>query len=138
LLNVLIGKSSAGVGSDAGFTKGIQKIKLSKGIILIDTPGVIPKEDYSHSEMQKIAGHTILGGRSYSQVKEPVFVVQEIMLKFPGILEKHYEIEANGDAEILIEELGKKQGFLKKGGIVNEDTTARSILKDWQTGKIRV
>ncbi len=138
LMNVLIGRSSAGVGSDAGFTRGVQKIKLSKGIILIDTPGVIPKPDYSSSSMEKIASHTILGGRSYSQVKEPEIVIQEIMIRFPGDLEKYYEIESNGDAETLIEELGKKRNLLKKGGLVNTDTTARSILKDWQLGKIRV
>jgi ribosome biogenesis GTPase A len=137
LLNILIGKSSAGVGSDAGFTKATQKIKLSKGIILIDTPGVIPKKDYSNSEMQKIAGHAILGGRSYSQVREPEIVVQEILTKYPGVLEKYYQIEAHGDAEILIEDFGKKQGFLKKGGLVNEDAAARSIIKDWQKGKIK-
>ena len=50
LLNILVGKSSAGVGSDAGFTKGLQKIKLTEKIVLIDSPGVIPKEKYSSKE----------------------------------------------------------------------------------------
>jgi ribosome biogenesis GTPase A len=44
LINLLIGKSSAGVGSDAGFTKGLQKLKLSEEVLLLDSPGVIPKE----------------------------------------------------------------------------------------------
>jgi ribosome biogenesis GTPase A len=138
LLNLLIGRASLGVGSEAGFTKGIQKIKLSKDIVLLDSPGVIPKEHYSNSEVLKIANQTIFGGRSYNQIKEPDIAVQNLMLKFPNVLERTYKIEANGDSEILLNELGKRKGFLKKGGFVNEDQTARFVIKDWQEGKIEI
>ncbi|MFA5953194.1 MAG: GTPase [Candidatus Pacearchaeota archaeon] len=138
LLNILIGKSSAGVGSEAGFTKGIQKIKLTENIVLIDSPGVIPKEKYSQEQKDKISEQTIAGGRSYTQVKDPELVVQSIMEKYPEILEKYYKINANGNSEYLIEKLGKSRGFLKKGGFVDEDKTARLILKDWQKGNIKI
>lgn len=138
LINSLIGKSSAGVGSDAGFTKSMQKIKLSQDIVLMDSPGIIPESEYSQQDKEKISQHTKLGARSYSQVKEPEMVIILIMKDYPNLLEKHYKIDAKGDAETLLEELGKKKGFLKKGGEVNEDTTARAILKDWQEGKIKL
>jgi len=137
LLNLLAGKSSAGVGADAGFTKGIQKIKLSDDIVLIDAPGVIPKVNYSSNDKVKLAEHAIVGGRSFSQVKDPELVVANLMLQYPGVLEKYYKIEAENDAEILIEELGKKKGFMKVGGKVDEDRVSREILKDWQKGIIR-
>jgi len=138
LINSLIGKSSAGVGSDAGFTKNIQKIKLSKEIVLIDSPGIIPEKEYSHQDREKISMHTKLGARSYSQVKEPDLVIATLMKDYSKILEKFYKIDAKGDSEILLEELGKKKGFMKKGGEVNEDATARLILRDWQGGKIKL
>ncbi len=138
LINLLVGKASAGTGADAGFTKGIQKLKLDENTILLDSPGVIPKEEYSSIEQEKLARHTIVGGRSHSQVKEPEIVVAKIMSFYPEILEKFYKIPAQGDSEILIEELGKKKGFMKQGGKVNEDKTARFILKDWQEGRIHL
>jgi ribosome biogenesis GTPase A len=138
LINILIGKSSAGVGSDAGFTKAIQKLKLSEEITLLDSPGVIPKKEYSSSDSEKIAKHTKLGGRSYSQVKDAELVVSELMKQYSKQIENFYEIKANGDSEILIEELGKLKGFKKTKGVVDEDKTARLILKDWQTGKIKI
>ena len=138
LLNILIGKNSAGVGSDAGFTRGLQKIKLTDNIVMMDSPGVIPNKKYSSREDSKIAEHTMVGGRSYTQVKEPEMVIHNIMKKYPGILEDHYKIKAEGDSEILIEELGKKKGFMKKGNKVNEDQTSREILKDWQKGNIKI
>ena len=138
LINSLIGKSSAGVGSDAGFTKSLQKIKLSQDIVLIDSPGIIPEKEYSHQDREKISMHTKLGARSYSQVKEPEMVIASLMKDYSNILEKFYKIDAKGDSEILLEKLGKKKGFFKKGGKVNEDTTARLILKDWQSGNIKL
>ncbi len=138
LINILIGKSSAGVGSDAGFTKSIQKLKLSEDITLLDSPGVIPKKEYSSSDSEKIAKHTKLGGRSYSQVKEPEIIVSELMKSYSKEIEKFYKIKANGDSEVLIEKLGKQKGFFKTKGLVNEDKTARLILKDWQIGKIKI
>jgi ribosome biogenesis GTPase A len=34
--------------------------------------------------------------------------------------------------------IGKKRGFLKKGGEVEETKTAMSIIRDWQTGKLKI
>ncbi len=138
LINLLIGRSSAGTGAEAGFTKGIQKLRLSQDIILLDTPGVIPEKDYSSAEKQAIIKHTIVGGRSYSKVKDPELVIANLIKEYRGVLEKHYKINAKGNSEILLEKLGRKKGFLKKGDKVNEDKTARFILKDWQMGVIRL
>jgi hypothetical protein len=138
LINSLIGKSSAGVGSDAGFTKSMQKIKLTQNIILLDSPGIIPEKEYSQQDKEKISNHAKLGARSYSQVKEPELVVATIIRDYPGILERTYKINSKGDSEKLLEELGKRKGFLKRGGEVNEDATARLIIKDWQTRKIKL
>jgi ribosome biogenesis GTPase A len=138
LINSLIGKSSAGVGSDAGFTKSMQKIKLSENIVLLDSPGIIPEKEYSSQDREKISTHAKLGARSYSQIKEPEMVITLIIKDYPNLLEDFYKIDANGNPEILLEELGKRKGFLKKGGEVNEDATARLVIKDWQTGKIRI
>jgi hypothetical protein len=138
IINTLIGKSSAGVGSDAGFTKSIQKIKLSQEIVLIDSPGIIPEREYSQQDREKISMHAKLGARSYSQVKDPEMVIATLMESYSRVLEKFYKINAKGDSEILLEELGKRKGFFKKGGEVNEDTAARLILKDWQSGKIKL
>lgn len=138
LINLLIGKSSAGTGAEAGFTKGIQKLKLTSEIVLLDSPGVIPDKEYSGEKKEAIAKHAKVGGRSYSQVKDPEFVVAKLMEEFPNVLEKFYKIKAKKDSEILFEELGRKKSFLKKGDKVNVDQTARFILRDWQEGKIKI
>lgn len=137
LLNILAGKAAAGVGADAGFTRNVQKIRLSDDIILVDAPGVIPESHYSLTDKEKIANHTLAGGKSYTQIKEPDMVVMQLFKKHKEALQKFYNSEAE-DSDDLIEHVGNERGLLKKGGLVNEDSAARSILKDWQFGKIKV
>ncbi len=137
VINLLVGKPAAGIGADAGFTKGIQKVNLTSGIVLIDSPGVIPAKQYSSSDVDAFSKHAKVGARSYSQVSSPEVVVSNLVKEFTDVFNSFYGIDTKGDAEILIEELGRKRGFLKKGNEVNEDKTARFILKEWQHGKIR-
>ena len=53
------------------------------------------------------------------------------------LFESFYKIEANGDAEVLIEQFGRRRNLLKKGGEVDIMRAAKEILKDWQKGKIK-
>ena len=137
IINMLTGKGSARTSPKAGFTRGIQKVKLAKGIMLLDTPGVMSDEDAAASQLAHLKKHAMIGVRTYDSTKNPEFVVAEIMSDNPGLFEYHYKIEANGDAEILLEELGRKRSFLIKGGEIDMDRTARLVLRDWQSGKIR-
>ena len=137
LLNLLVGKPAAGVGAEAGFTKGVQKVGLTQKIVLLDSPGVIPSKEYSSSEMFTTSRHAKVGARSYSQVRSPEIVISHLIREFPLIFDKFYGTYSEGDSEILIEEVGRKKGFLKKNNEVDEDKTARAILKDWQSGKIK-
>jgi len=138
VINLLKGKSSARTGSEAGFTKGIQKLKLTDGILLLDSPGVIPSEKYSQENQDMMSQHAKINARDYNKVKNPEVVVSAILKEYPTQIEKFYSIKPDGDSEFLIEELGKKLNFLSKGGVVDTDRTARKILRDWQEGKIRV
>lgn len=138
VINRLAGKPAAKISSEAGFTKHMQKIRLSKGVLLLDTPGVIPLAEDSNIYARDLVKQARIGIKDYNKVKEPELIVVELMKNFPGVFEKFYGIEANGDYDILIEKLGRRRNFLQKGGTVNEDKTARSILKDWQENKIKV
>ncbi len=137
LINLLSGKSGAGVGSEAGFTRNVQKIRLSEGIVLIDSPGVIPEDQYSTTDKKKISEATLFGGKSYTQVKDPDIIINELFKKHQSALEKYYKIKAK-DSDELIEKIGRKRGFLKKGNQVNADKSSREILRAWQKGEIRV
>jgi hypothetical protein len=138
VINILAGKTATGVGADAGFTKGIIKVKLTPEINLLDSPGIIAEGDYSTSDVNSISRNTLVGAKSYSQVRNPELAVAHLTRDYPAVFDKFYNLESNGDSEILIEKLGRKRNLLKKGNEIDEDKTARLILKDWQEGRIRL
>jgi ribosome biogenesis GTPase A len=138
LINVLIGRSSAKVGAEAGFTRGIQKLRLSKEILILDTPGIIPDEEYSHIEKGAIQKQARVGARTLGKIRDPEMVVAGLMKGDSAAIEKFYDVKAEGDVEVLMEKLGRKKNFLKKGGAIDEDRTLRLVIRDWQEGRIRV
>lgn len=137
LINFLSGRSSTGTSAESGYTKGIQKIRINQDICLLDTPGVIPEGENSNINRADLVKHTEISVRTYDKVKNPEFVVVSLMKSYPNIIESFYNIDAKGNAEMLLEELGRKKHFLLKGNEVDIDRTARLIIKDWQKGDIR-
>ncbi len=137
LINLLTGKTSAKVGAESGFTKGMQMIKLTDGILILDTPGVIPEERYSTDDRKLMWKHAKLNAKSYDKVREPEFVVHKLMEDFSGEIQEFYGVDAKNDSEVLIEMLGRKRNYLKKGGEVDIDRAARLVVRDWQLGNIR-
>ncbi len=159
VINFVSRRSVAPTAAKAGFTKGMQKIRMSEGILILDTPGVIPEDSYT-TEKRGFAKDVKVGARSYADVRDPeravLFLVraplpedencltdrEKIMAdeakRASEAIEKFYGIKAEGNVEVLIDELGKKRRFLSKGGKIDEDRTARLILRDWQEGRIRI
>tara|TARA_Y100000310_G_scaffold161531_1_gene161406 strand:- start:493 stop:1335 length:843 start_codon:yes stop_codon:yes gene_type:complete len=138
IINLITRRGVTGTSKQAGYTKGMQKIKMSDGILILDTPGVIPESKYSSSAKMTFSEDAKVGARSYNDVKDPEDIVHYLMKDFSKQIENHYKIDSNNDSEILIEELGKKLNFLKKKGKVDVDRTSRIVLRDWQEGKIKI
>ncbi len=129
LINALKGKSSAIVSSNSGQTRGVMKVR-SRGIIFLDTPGVIP---YMEKDAVKQA---ITGTIDFNKAKNPDLIVMEIMEQNPGKIEAFYGVEEKEDMEETIEDIAVKYNLLVKGGNPDIKRAAKKILKDWQTGKI--
>src|SRR3989304_752286 len=138
LINLLIGRKVAKTSSEAGYTKGLQKARITKGIYLIDTPGVVPEKDKTSINPALATKHSLIGAITWDKTRDPDMVVSKLMKEYPDIIEKYYSIDANGDAEVLLEILGKRLHYLIKGGEVDEMRAAKHVLREWQEGKIRV
>ncbi len=134
IINALARRARALVADMPGTTRGTQWIKIANFLIL-DSPGVIPYEDKNSKLL-------LLGSKHAHKTHQPGKVASDIIRMFldsnKASLEKHYKIEVKEGMEeydILLE-IGKKRGFLKRGGEVDETKTAIFIIQDWQKGRI--
>ena len=119
LINVLIGRGSAGVSPRPGFTRGEQILKLAKDIYLIDTPGVVDTKD-----------ETILllvGGYDPSRARNPELAAHILLTN----LHSMGEIEDSS-----LEDYARRKGFLLRGGEPDVRRAAIDLLRRFQRGEI--
>tara|TARA_Y100000310_G_C20491850_1_gene719639 strand:+ start:60 stop:791 length:732 start_codon:yes stop_codon:yes gene_type:complete len=130
LINALAGKGKARTSSESGFTKGFQKIRVDKRILLLDTPGVFPRRE------KDIVKHGKTGAISYAKLKDPETVALSLIESEKARILQHYAVEGN-DPEEILETIALKLKKLRKKGLPDIEATSRAILKEWQTGKIK-
>lgn len=114
IINLFAGRFAARTSPESGYTKGLQKIKFSSGLYLIDTPGIIPLNENAVINRAHLIKHSEIGVRTWDKAGDLELVIYNLMKDYPRIIEKHYGINANGNSEVLIEKLGRHLGYLKK------------------------
>lgn len=137
LINALVGRKKTLTSSVAGFTKGVQWVTDHKGLLLYDTPGVIPFDEKDEIKQ------SIMCVLSPSQIKNPDLVALEIIQLFlknkKQILEKRYNIKIiENDNEWVLKEIGKSMNYITKNGEIDIIRTSIRIIKDWQQGLLNL
>jgi len=132
MINALSGRGSARTSSWSGFTKRVQKIKVDSKIMLLDSPGVFP---YKEKDPYK---HSLTGAIDFSQLKDPETVAEKFIIDHKEMVKKFYKLDdALDDAEEILEALAFHMKFLLKGKRADIERTARALMKDWQSGKLK-
>ncbi|CAD5245338.1 GTPase [Thermococcus camini] len=131
IINTLKGKKAVGTAPIPGYTKGKQLIKLSKKLWLLDSPGVIPIDDFDEL--------VIKGGFPADKIDEPVKpalkLIRRILDTRREALTEKFGIEEFESEEEILRRIGEKRGLIKAGGEVDLEETARWFLREWQTGR---
>lgn len=135
IINVLTKRARAAVSSRAGTTKGIQWIRAGK-LLIYDSPGVVP---FGDSELDL----GILGSKNADKLRDPEKVAFSIIKMLIDCDKKTLEdvygsSDLGEDIDEILQAIGKKKGFLLKGGIIDEKRAAYQVIKDWQRGKLRI
>ena len=134
LINALAKRARTRIADKPGTTRGVQWVRVGS-LMILDTPGVIPYKDSSSKLV-------LIGSKSPEKIETPEKIAFEILKKIlekdKSIIENKYNIkvEENCSLEEILKSIGKKRGFLKKGGVVDETKTSISLIRDWQKGKI--
>lgn len=138
VINLLSKRGAARASSESGFTKGIQKIRISSKITLIDTPGVIPESKHSYlPEDKELVKLGKIGVKMYDKVKNPELIVDTLFKQYRSVLEDYYHL-SGVDSLGFLEHLARQRNYLLKGGVLDLNRAAREVLRDWQKGKIKV
>ncbi len=135
IVNNLCNKARAVTGNKAGVTRNKQWVRVTENIEIMDTPGVLlPNFD----DEEKAYNLAIVGS-----VKDEVLNLVEVAYKLIDRLNKHVlsskynvDIDNNTPYNAVLEKIGKKRGCIIKGGEIDLERAAKTLLTDFRSGKI--
>ena len=140
-INRILGRKSAKAADKPGVTRGSQWFRVGDGIDLLDTPGILwPKFDDERTGL-------LLA--STGAVKDDILDVETLACKLfeilaacaPETIVARYKLTLpEPDEEVdflgytLLEQAGKKRGFMMRGGEIDTERMARVFLDEYRGG----
>ncbi|KAK9057426.1 hypothetical protein SSX86_022261 [Deinandra increscens subsp. villosa] len=121
------------VGATPGLTRTMQEVHLDKNIKLLDCPGVVMLKSVEND-----AAVTLKNCIKIEKLQDPISPVKEILKLCPAeMLVTLYKIPTFSSVDDFLSKVATVRGKLKKGGILDNEAAARTILRDWNEGKIQ-
>lgn len=137
-INQVAGRKGAKAENRPGVTRGKQWVTVDQGLLLLDTPGILwPKFD--DPEVGLRLAWT-------GAVKDDILDIETLAMKlmemlwqrYPEAVTARYKVEAAPDEVgwALLQQAGKKRGFLLSGGEIDTERMARVLLEEYRSCKL--
>ncbi len=136
LINYFVRKAVTRTGNQPGITRGRQWIKITPGLELLDTPGILtPQFDKDRRWLLAAVGTLPAGSVELEDIACQLidFYLQHekesyITARYPGLLV--------GKPEEMFQQIGILQGCLQAAGKIDSERTAALLLRDFQNGNL--
>ncbi len=143
VINRLIGRSGAKAGDKPGVTKGLQWLRLSDTLELLDSPGLL----WPKIESQESAVNIALTGCLRQEITDTTALALKLIEKLedaaPRKVQARYgipETQDTGGGENepfgMLERLCIKRGFLLREGEIDIERGAKTLLDEFRGGKL--
>ncbi len=138
-INTICGTKKVVAQDRPGVTRQNARISVpSLGLELTDTPGIL-----WHKFDDELVGVKLA---CLGSIKDDILDTLELSCRLLGIIRVHYSrciterfgvevLEEDSDYD-LFEKIARKRGFLRSGGVIDEDRAASVILDEFRAGKI--
>ena len=138
LINRLAGQTIAKAADKPGVTRAKQWIKVGKRLELLDTPGVL----WPKFEDQQVGLHLAFTGA----INDEVYDMEKVIYAFLDVLRLYYPQELAAryklpealppDSVALLDEIGRRRGCLRSGGLIDREKVRRMLLNEFRAGKL--
>lgn len=135
IINSLTRGRVCSVGSTPGVTRAMQEVELDSKIKLIDCPGIV----FAQTKGDAQASVNVLKNvQRVSEVKDPIRVAETVLQRASKMYFcRLYDINEYDTVEEFFALKAARMGKMRRGGVPDVEAAARSLLNDWNTGKIK-
>jgi ribosome biogenesis GTPase A len=137
LINTLVGRKIAKVGDRPAVTKSQQRIHMDGGISVSDTPGVLWPKLEDQLGAHRLAASGAIRDTAFDYMDVAAFAARFLADRYPELLRERFKLETlPGEDVALLEALGRRRGFLQKGGVVDLERSAEMVLRELRAGTL--
>lgn len=134
IINSLKRSRACNVGSTPGVTKAMQEVQLDSKIKLLDSPGVVFASNNSSTDNSA----ALKNAMRIESLKDPITPATAILQRAnKKLMMELYDIVDYSTPQEFFSLKAARMGKFKKGGIPDSEMAARSLLDDWNRGKIK-
>ena len=137
-INQVAKKKSAKAGNKPGVTRGKQWVNVDAGLELLDTPGIL----WPKFEDETTGIHLAFTGAVKDEIMDletlACHLIEILAKRYPQALLERFKVEVDPEQPgwELLEQCGRKRGFLISGGEVDTERMARILLDEYRSGKL--
>lgn len=136
-INRMTGRKSAKTGDRPGVTKGKQWLTMKNGMQLLDTPGIL----WPKFEDPRVGLHLAFCGAIKDEIMDVATLglelIRSLSHNYPALLAARYKLETVGDDPLTcMEDIARKRGFIMRGGRIDYERCARTLLDEFRAAKI--
>ena len=137
LINALSGRTVAKTGNKPAITRHQQRVNVGKGLVLLDTPGFLWPKLSPVACGYRLAVTGAISDRVVEAQDIAQFAVRFMVDRYPDRLLSHYGLTELVEGEMaMIEMIGRRRGCLRKGGVVDLERAANTLLRDLSSGRL--
>lgn len=114
----------------------MQEVELDSKIKLIDCPGIVFTQ--AKNTDNQITSNALKNAQRVSDIKDPFKVAESILQRASkNYFCRLYDISEYDTPEEFFAKKAARMGKFRRGGVPDSEGAARSLLNDWNTGKIK-
>lgn len=138
LINQISGRKGAKAENRPGVTRGKQWVTVDSGLLLLDTPGILwPKFEDPNVGMKLAYTGAVKDG--IMDLEELACRLMELLWqRYPEKVKERYGIDCPAEMPgwELLQEAGKKRGYMLRGGEIDTERMAKVLLDEFRSGKL--
>ena len=140
LVNKLCGQKKARVENRPGVTLNKQWVTTTAGFDLLDMPGILWPKFEDRLTGENLAATGAIKDAILDTDELGMILSARLLELYPQIFCARYKLDYEAvkalDSYDLLEEIGRKRGFLMSGGEINLERTALTVLDEFRSVKI--
>lgn len=137
LVNTLMNRKVAKVGDVPAVTKSKQVVSLQNGILLADNPGLLWPKIENENDGARLAFAGSIPDTAIDLETIALWGARWLLGRYGDALMQRYKLETlPASPSELIDEIGRRRGALRAGGVIDRHKAADALIRDFRSGTL--